>query len=88
MDFSPFTSSEGKEANVPTQPLRGKKPGQLPEMIFRDALENAFQKFCTKKRGVRHCLTGLGELWQSAPHPTALICLFLFILSGMSVLKS
>lgn len=55
---------------------RGKKPGQLPEMIFRDALENAFQKFCTKKRGVRQCLTGLGELWQSAHHSTDL---FVFV---------
>lgn len=45
MDFWPFISSEGKEANVPAQPLVGKgELGQLPEIILRDALENAFQK--------------------------------------------
>lgn len=45
MDFWPFNSSEGKEANVPAQLLIGKgKLGQLPEMILRDALESAFQK--------------------------------------------
>lgn len=44
MDFWPFTSSEGKEANVRAQLLSKGKLGQLPEMILRDALENAFQK--------------------------------------------